>query len=184
MITVNGAAGGIHQALHSAVPGRHQHIQEAGDVVRMKVGGVCDRPRHGAQGRLVQHVIHSLACALARVRVPYVTIHLPEILPLVGTNQFPHLLQIVAGTRRVIIQSHHPLVQTEERLQQVGANESGHTGDQPNLRLGRHLFFQVFVSAHVKSLHQAFQTCPGRVLMSPMALRVSRMHCAHSASSW
>jgi len=42
----------------------------------------------------------------------------------------------------------------------------------------------LWVAAAVSRVTYAFQTCPGRVLKPCMALRVSTMQAAQSASSW
>src|SRR5437016_13302749 len=47
---------------------------------------------------------------------------------------FPHLLQIAGMAGRVVVEADDRLVELQQRLEKVGADEAGDTGDQPAAR--------------------------------------------------
>ena len=49
---------------------------------------------------------------------------------------------------RKIVQPHHPLIELQQRLQQIGADEAGDAGDQPDLAGSRVARRNFFVAGH------------------------------------
>src|SRR4051812_17003974 len=119
MVPVDRTAGGIDKALDSIVTRSGEHIYETCDVALVRSKGISNRAGHGTQSRLVQHVIDALTRSLAHFRVTDVTFDLNELLPSVVTDQRTDFVEILQRTRRVIIQSDHALIHTEQSFNQI-----------------------------------------------------------------
>ena len=59
-----------------------------------------------------------------------------------------HLIEIALITRREIVQPHHPLIEPEQRLEQIGADEAGDASDQPDPRARAQLGAHFVVPGH------------------------------------
>ncbi len=46
-------------------------------------------------------------------------------------DQFPDFVEVLSLAGREIVQTDHLLVKFDERFQQIGADETGDTGDEP-----------------------------------------------------
>src|SRR6266567_2970609 len=90
------------------------------------------RPRHRAQGRLVQDEIRSLAPAPAGVQINNVGLSELEPRPLCRLDQLADFLEVLFLPAREIVQTDHPLVEFDQRFEQMGADEAGDTGDEPS----------------------------------------------------
>ena len=113
---------------------RHQHVQKAGDVAAVGEDRVFNRARHGAQRSLVQDVIDVGTGRAAGVQIADIATHHVETAPLRGGDALLHLIQVALATGGKIIQADHALIELEQRLQQIGADETGHAGDKPGVR--------------------------------------------------
>lgn len=49
---------------------------------------------------------------------------------------------------REVIQADDPLIETEQRFEQVGADEAGHAGDEPGFRAFGQVEADFFVACH------------------------------------
>jgi hypothetical protein len=87
VVAVGGAAGGVGKAFYLRIAGGHQHVQKAVDVGAVGGDGVVDGAWHGAQGGLVQYVVHAGAGALAVVQLANVATDKGEAGPLFLGNQ-------------------------------------------------------------------------------------------------
>src|ERR1039457_921718 len=107
----------------------------------------------------MQDEINARTGALARSQVADVTLQELKPRPLRRRDQRADLLQVLPLAGREVIQADHPLIQFEQGLQQVRADESGDTGHKP--RLGRSLKFslQLVVSGHVTTLFSCAAGC-------------------------
>ena len=81
MVAIGGTGGGVDKAVHSCIPGGHQHIQKAGNVVFIGVDRVFNRPRYRTQGCLMQDIIYTLAGLVAGCEVPDVAFDEAETSP-------------------------------------------------------------------------------------------------------
>src|SRR5437773_12166303 len=96
----------------------------AGDWVR-------HRARHRAQGRLVQNEIYSLTPSPAGVQIANVGLSELEPRPSCRLDQLSDFLEVLFLPAREIVQTDHPLVEFDQRFEQIGADETGDTGDEP-----------------------------------------------------
>jgi hypothetical protein len=98
----------------------------------------------------VQDVVHPGAGRIAVVQLADVAFDELEARPLFRRHRFLDLLQVVAMAGGEVVQAHHLLIQLEQGLQQVAADEAGHAGDQPGFRGGGETDEKVGVGGHFK----------------------------------
>ena len=58
-----------------------------------------------------------------------------EVGPLRGAHQGLHFVQVALVAGGKVVQANHALAELEQGFEQVAANEAGHAGDQPGVRL-------------------------------------------------
>ncbi len=151
MVAVGAAAGGVGEAFHLRVAGGHQHVQEAGDVGAVGGDGVGQAAGHAAQRGLVQHIVDGDGLLPAQTRgrndgglgprhgllavfqISDVALNELEVGPLRWRDQALHFVQVVLVAGGEVVQAHHTLVELEQGFQQVAANKTRHTCDQPGL---------------------------------------------------
>ena len=140
MVAIGRTAGGVDEALDLGVARGDQHVDKAGDIGGVGRNGIGDAARHRAERRLMQHVIDALTGAATGVEVADVALDEFEPCPLRWLDERLHLIEVALIAGRKIIQPDDPLIELEQRLQQIGADEAGDAGDQPGprrLRAGR-----------------------------------------------
>lgn len=125
MVAIGGTAGRADEAPDLGVARGHQHVQEAGDVGGIGGDRVGQRAWHRAQRRLVKHIVHALAGAMAVGQFTDVALDEAEPRP----RGFPHVgldvgqVVVVAGGE--VVQAHDLLAQAQQRLDQAAADEAG-----------------------------------------------------------
>ncbi len=77
----------------------------------------------------MQDVINTSCSALAGSFIPYITFMETESLPLLLGDAGPYFLQVSGPPGRKVIHAHDFLIQLEQRLQQVRADEARNTCD-------------------------------------------------------
>ena len=97
---------------------------------------ILHRERHRPERRLMQDEINARTGALARGQVADVTLQELKPRPLRRADERLDLLQVLPLAGREVIQADHPLVQFEQGLQQVRADETRDPGHQPGLGRG------------------------------------------------
>jgi len=96
----------------------------------------------------VQDVIHVIAGHAAGRHIGDRAFVESEALPLLRRHPPAHLFEVSGRTRREIIQPDNALIEPEQRLQQVRADEACHAGDQPGARLGGEFLPKKVVGGH------------------------------------
>lgn len=129
VVAVGGAGGGVGEALDLGVLGGDQHVQEAVDVGTVGGDGVLDGARYGAQGGLVEHVVHPFNRSYASLWIGDVAFQESEALPLFRCDQALHFVQVVAVAGGEVVQADDGLVQLEQGFKEIGADEAGYAGD-------------------------------------------------------
>ena len=95
MVAIDGAAGGVNEALNAGVPGGDEHIDEAGDVSGMGGKRVGERARDRAEGGLVQDEIHAGGDAFAGCQVPDVARDMKAVGPAGWSDRSADLLEVL-----------------------------------------------------------------------------------------
>src|SRR4029453_3112233 len=96
---------------------------------------IGDRPRHGAKGSLVQHDVHVLARASTRGEVGDVALQERVPPPRVCAYRAAYFVEVAPVARREIIETHDGLPEAQQRLEQVGTDETGAAGHEPAERM-------------------------------------------------
>ena len=148
MIAIGRAAGCIGKASHLCVACRDQHVEEAVDVGAVSGDRVVDRARDGAEGGLMQDVVHTFASLAAVVEVADVALDELEACPLFRADQLLDFVEVVLVAGGEVVEADHPLVELEQSFQQVGADEASYTGNQPGLGGLREVLQELFVAGH------------------------------------
>ena len=81
----------------------------------------------------MEDIIDAFAALPAGRRIADVAFDQGEPLPLRWRDQAAHFVQIAPVAGGEVVQSNNPLIPLEQGLQQVGADETGHSGHQPAL---------------------------------------------------
>ena len=71
-----------------------------------------------------------------------------EVAPLRRGHQTLHLIEIALVARGKVIEADHALVELEQGLQQVAADEARHARDEPGFGLNFQIFLKLEISAH------------------------------------
>jgi len=129
VVAIGGTGGGVGEAAYLFVLCGHQYVQETVDVGLISGDGVLDGARHGAQGGLVKDVICPLYGFAAVAKVADVAFDEAEATPLLFSDQGLDLVQVVLVAGGEVVQAHYCLVQFKQGFQQVGAYETGDSGD-------------------------------------------------------
>ena len=161
VVAVGAAAGGVGEALHLGVAGGHEHVEEAGDVGVVGGDGVGQAAGHAAQGGLVQDVVNGVvdrwqASSYKRARhgcsavfqLADVALDEVEVGPLGGGDQALHFVQVALVAGGEVVQANHALVELEQGLQQVTADEAGHACDEPGFGRLAQFSLYLFVAGH------------------------------------
>ena len=96
----------------------------------------------------MQNIINATAGPDAVIRAADVALDEFEPRPLGWLNNRFHLIKVALIAGREIVQPHHPLIEPEQRLEQIGANEAGDASDQPDPRPCAHLGAHFVVPGH------------------------------------
>ncbi len=83
---------------------------------------------------MVQDVIDTGANFTAGIQIADIAPDHLKPAPLRGRDALLHLIQIALVASGKIIQAHDALIEFEQRLQEIGADETGYTGDEPSAR--------------------------------------------------
>src|SRR5438552_4498380 len=95
--------------------------------------GILDRSLDGRKRRLMEHVGHSLHRPTHRHLVPDVSLEHHRLRSLAPMGP-EHRLEVLAPTRRQIVEHDNCLAAAEESLDEVGADEAGAPGDEISAR--------------------------------------------------
>ena len=134
MVAISGAGRGINKPPDPGIAGRNQHVDKARYVRFMTRQRIFDRARHRAQGCLMEHEVCPSTGSPAVRQHPDIALDEGEVTPRRSAGRLPHLLQITGVAGRVVIDAHDHLVELQQRLEQVGANEARDAGDEPAAR--------------------------------------------------
>ena len=148
VVAIGAAAGGVGEAFHLGVARGDQHVEEAGDVGGVGGDGVGQAARHAAQGGLVQDMVHPGTGACAVFQRADVAFDELEAGPLRGGDEPLHFIQVALVAGGEVVEPDHALVELEQGLQQVGADEAGHAGDKPGGGLGLQAGLELLVGSH------------------------------------
>jgi len=96
----------------------------------------------------MEHVVDTLASATAVIQTPDVALNEAEARPLVGADEALYLVEVALVAGGEIVQPDHALIELEESFEQVGTDETGHTGDEPDLRVLGEIEAKLFVAGH------------------------------------
>ncbi len=77
-----------------------------------------------------------------------VTFNEAEVGPLVWGDQGLHFIQVALVAGGKVVEAHHALVELEQGLQQVAANETRRAGDEPGFGVLAQLGLDLFVGSH------------------------------------
>ena len=73
-----------------------------------------------------------------------------EASPLCGRQCGLHRLQVVPVAGGEVVQAHHGLIEREQRLDEMAADEAGCTGDEPRAGGSGELFLKIIVGTHAR----------------------------------
>ena len=163
MVAVGRARRRVDEALHPGVARRHQHVEEAGIVGGVGGERVFQRARHRAERGLVEHVVDARTDLVTGDEITDVAALEAEVLPALGTDAGLHLRQILFMAGGEVVQPDDALVEQEQGLDQVAADEAGGAGDEPGFRLGAKLRLQRVERGHysLQSAKPAASTAAG-----------------------
>jgi hypothetical protein len=88
-------------------------------------------PLKGIQRSLMKNIVDASHRFPACIYVSDIAMDEAETPPVLIAHLSHHFIQIVLGTGREIIQSGYRLTKFQQRLDQIGPNETGATGDEP-----------------------------------------------------
>lgn len=159
VVAIGGAAGGVGKAFDLGVAGGHQHVEEAGDVGTVGRDGVFKAAGDAAEGGLVQHVVNTVTGLVAVGQVADVALDEVKAGPLSGCDQGPHLIEVALISGGEVVQADHALVEPEQRLKQVAADEAGHPANKPGGRLLGEADLEVLIGRHV-CFHSRHRVAP------------------------
>src|SRR5690242_4704379 len=97
----------------------------------MTAARVLEGTRNRAEGRVMEDDLHSSARFSAKVKIADIAFVQPKPFPGLRSNDRFYLFKIVLVTSGKIIESDDSLIELEQRLEQVRADETGDAGDQP-----------------------------------------------------
>ena len=78
-------------------------------------------------------VASSECTRLPGCQIPDIALEEGEVVPLGGGNAGMDIVQVVLVAGGKVVQADDSLVQLEQRLQQIGADKAGDTGDEPRV---------------------------------------------------
>lgn len=84
----------------------------------------------------MQHEVHALNGAVAGVQVANIAFHEGEARPLLGRDRCADFVQVALVAGGKVVQAGDGLVQLQQGLQQVRADEAGASGHEPLARRG------------------------------------------------
>ena len=148
MVAVNRAARCVNEAFHFVIAGGHQQVDGAGQVAGIGSERVFNRPRHGAERRLMRDEIHAVTGALAGFQIADVAADEFAVFPARGSDLFPDFLEVPFLPGREIVEADDLLPELEQCFDNVRADESGRAGHQPGLWFCSQFNLQVFVGGH------------------------------------
>src|SRR5690606_7936066 len=111
-----------------------EHVEESVHVRLVARDGILDRPRHGAERRLVQHAIHALAGLGADLGIADVSEEEAEAGSPLLAHRPDHLLDVLPEAGGEVVETDDLLVELEQHLHEVRSDEAGGAGHQPALR--------------------------------------------------
>src|SRR5260221_461768 len=148
MIAVGCARAGVNEARDAGVARRDQHLEKTRDVVVVSADRAFDRARHAAAGRLMQDDVRAPAGAAALIERADIALDEVETFPAARLYARLYLGQVVPVAGREIVQAGHVLIQLQEGLHEMRADEPGGTGDQPPARATPDKILRFLVHAH------------------------------------
>lgn len=166
MVTIGGTGGRIDEALDLRISRRDQHVEEPRNVGFVGGDRIFDRSRNTAQSGLMQHVIHrrrlliaissgKIHGAPAIIEVTDVSIDEVEVSPLLWCYQRLNFVQIALVACGKVVQPYHALIEFEQGLQQVAADETRHASDEPGFWIFAQFGLHFFKAGHAQSLPSA-----------------------------
>ena len=123
-VAVGRTAGGEDEAPHSCVPGGDYHVEESAYVHSVGGYGVLDGAGDGAEGRLVEHVLHAVHGLAAVLYVADVADYQLKVLRVL----FKQRQDVLNMSCREVVEAAHRVPLLQKVLAQVGADESGPSG--------------------------------------------------------
>ena len=138
----------VNEALDLGIARGNQHVEIAGVVGGMGRQRVFERARHRAERGLVQYIIDALAGGVAGSEVADITTNEVKTRPAFRADAGLHLSQIFFVASGQVVESDHALIELQQGLCQIAANEAGDTRNEPDFRLGGELLFQRVERGH------------------------------------
>ena len=129
VIAIHGAARCINETLHTCDARGVHEMQSACDVRRVRVGRALDAAGHGAEAGLVQNVVAADHRTCAGGSVRDVTFDEKQVVPLVVAHLGEHVVDVLAMAGREIVEHHDLLIQLQQRLGEMRADEACASGD-------------------------------------------------------
>src|SRR5207253_734043 len=106
---------------------------EAGDVHLVRLQRILDRARHRPERRLVEHEVDAAAGARAGLGISNVTLVETETSGLLARHGGERLRDVPLAARGEVVEADDALVEREQMLEEVRADEACAAGQQPGL---------------------------------------------------
>jgi hypothetical protein len=152
MVAVDRARARVDHPRGAGVARREEHVEEAVDVAVVRAQRLVDGARHAPKARLVQHHVDRVARGRAGVERPDVALDEAEAPPARLAHGLAHERKVLALAGREVVEAHHLLVEPQQLLDEVRADEAGRSGDQPGAPACPNALARFFVGCHVVSI--------------------------------
>jgi hypothetical protein len=96
----------------------------------------------------MQDIVGALRGAAAKGGVPNIALDPGELRPARRADDVADLGEVLEVSGGKVVQANDPLVQAQELLGQMGADETGHAGDQPGGGGGGQMLLQLVEFSH------------------------------------
>ena len=134
MIAVRRARRRVNDALDAGIACAHQQIEKSRGIGGVRRQRVFDRARNGAERGLVQHDVDAAACVAARLQVHDVRFDESMPAPGCGTDRNFYLVEVGAMSGCKIVEANDVLIELQQRLDEMRADESRTARDEPRQR--------------------------------------------------
>ena len=139
MVAVGRARRRVDEAPDAGVARGHEHVEKAVDVGAVGRDRIGERARHRPQRRLVQHDVDAAAGLAARGEVANVAFDEAVSRPLRHGDARLDLVDVPTVAGGEVVETHHGLVEPQQSLDQVRADEPRAARHQPATGLGYQL---------------------------------------------
>ena len=134
MVAIGGTGRGINKPLDPGIAGGNEHFDKARYVRFMTRQRILDGSWHRTQGRVVEHEIDPCASLPAVCEDPDIALYEREVVPCRSADRFLNLVKIAGVAGREVIDAHDSLVELQQRLENIGADEARNARDEPTAR--------------------------------------------------